>query len=174
MDSINIINENSKKICYETLTILNEQGDTLNNTHKKIDNINENINISSKLINNMKCVSNRVMNYIYSNTNTNLNLDTNTKLNLNLDTNTNLNLDTNTNLNLDLDSDIKIHQDYCIDKKINYTDEQSTILKQLIELKNLNIIINSELSNHNDILDQIHNQNDNLSKNIKSINNKLL
>lgn len=119
MDNIKIINNNTKDICFETLKILDEDREKIDNTNNYLNNIIDNLSKSKKILENFSSIGNRIVNYLI--------------------------------ITPSKEKEIIQNKD---EKIIDITNENNTY-QQILDIKKLNLIINSELKNQNNKLNEV-------------------
>tara|TARA_B100001093_G_scaffold493328_1_gene535402 strand:+ start:19 stop:444 length:426 start_codon:yes stop_codon:yes gene_type:complete len=141
MDQIDKINRETKEISELTFKELNNQGESLKRTNQHLNIIDNNLNISKVLIDNMTSINNRIYNYFFKKP---------VKNELPLD-------------------DIQIDNEHNIESD----DKCDTIYQQIIDIKNINLNINHELSQQNEILEDIYNQSEIVSNKLNKLNKRI-
>jgi hypothetical protein len=141
MDQIDKINNETKEISELTLKELHTQGESLNKTYKNLNTIDNNINLSKIIIDNMSSLNNRLYNFFFK------------------------------KKDIETNNEIVIKPEE-IKQKSNY-DNSNIIYQQIIEIKNLNININNELTHQNDILEDIANKSKTVSDKLYQLNKRI-
>lgn len=141
MDQIDKINNETRIISELTLKELHTQGESLNKTYKNLNTIDNNINLSKIIIDNMSSLNNRLYNFFFK------------------------------KKDIETNNEIVIKPEE-VKKKSNY-DNSNIIYQQIIEIKNLNININNELTHQNDILEDIANKSKTVSDKLYELNKRI-